>query len=105
MNEEYLSSGFRSVDRAEDKETYARCLSLLDSLPYYQEYKRKSYELLGLTAGMRVLEAGCGGGRQREQWRAVAREADGTLEPRLLHRGIDRLYDSGQESRIDVHRK
>lgn len=60
MSKEYLSTGFTDVDRTEDKHAYFDCLTLLDSLPYYKEYKTKSYELLDLRPGITVLEAGCG---------------------------------------------
>jgi len=60
MKNEYLSTGFTDVDHAQDKNAYFDCLTLLDSLPYYREYKTNSYELLDLRPGMRVLEAGCG---------------------------------------------
>ena len=60
MNDEYLASGFADVDGRDDTTAYGRCLSLLDSLPSFRQYKERSYELLGLSAGMAVLEAGCG---------------------------------------------
>ena len=60
MSNEYLSTGFTDVDSAQDLDAYFDCLTLLDSLEYYQEYKIKSYELLQLTQGMNVLDAGCG---------------------------------------------
>jgi ubiquinone/menaquinone biosynthesis C-methylase UbiE len=60
MGDEYLATGFADVDGAENADSYSACLSLLDSLPYFQEYKRRSYELLELGAGERVLDAGCG---------------------------------------------
>jgi ubiquinone/menaquinone biosynthesis C-methylase UbiE len=60
MIDEYLSTGFTDVDSAKDQDAYFACLALLDSLPYFVEYKRRSYELLRLEPGMRVLEAGCG---------------------------------------------
>ena len=62
MNKEYLSTGFVDVDRTADKNAYFDCLTLLDSLPYYKEYKTKSYDLLDLKPGITVLEAGCGQG-------------------------------------------
>ena len=58
--DEYLSAGFRDVDNATDRDVCLSCLTLLDSLPYYSEYKRKSYDLMELAPGMSVLEAGCG---------------------------------------------
>lgn len=60
MNKEYLALGFRNVDTKKDKEAYYHCLHLLDSLPYYQQTKKKSYELLDLHDGVTLLEAGCG---------------------------------------------
>lgn len=60
MNSEYLATGFRDIDQAQDKDVYFNCLTLLDSLPYYKECKAKSYDLLDLRPGLTVLEAGCG---------------------------------------------
>lgn len=60
MADEYLATGFTHVDLAADKDFYASCLSLLDTLPYYQAVKRRSYELLDLTPDVTVLDAGCG---------------------------------------------
>lgn len=55
-----LASGFQSVDRAADFEVFASCLTLIDSLPFFAECKRESYDLLAATPGSRVLEVGCG---------------------------------------------
>lgn len=55
-----LASGFQSVDRASDFEMFARCLTLIDSLPFFAECKRESYDLLAATPGSRILEVGCG---------------------------------------------
>ncbi|MHB8771393.1 MAG: methyltransferase domain-containing protein [Syntrophales bacterium] len=60
MGDEYLASGFSDVDAAGDTTAYGQCLSLLDSLPYFRRTKERSYELLRLSAGMTVLEVGCG---------------------------------------------
>jgi len=60
MNDEYLATGFGNVDASADGKAYEKCLSLLDSLPYYREYKQRSYELLGLLPGVSVLEVGFG---------------------------------------------
>jgi ubiquinone/menaquinone biosynthesis C-methylase UbiE len=60
MRDEYLATGFADVDSAENTASYSDCLSLLDSLPYFREYKRKTYELLELGPFERVLDAGCG---------------------------------------------
>lgn len=60
MRSPYLASGFGDVDRAADRKAFADCLTLLDSLPYYQETKRRGYELLELGPGLSVLDVGCG---------------------------------------------
>lgn len=58
--DEYLSTGFTDVDSASNRDVYFNCLAFLDSLPYFREYKHRSYELLRLGQGMTVLDAGCG---------------------------------------------
>ena len=40
-----LASGFQSVDQASDFEVFSSCLTLIDSLPFFAECKRDSYEL------------------------------------------------------------
>ena len=55
-----LASGFQDVDRADHFEMYAGCLTLLDTIPFFGEYKRESYGLLKAAPGLRVLEVGCG---------------------------------------------
>ncbi len=60
MGDEYFATGFADVDSAENADSYSVCLSLLDSLPYFKEYNRKTYELLELGPLERVLDAGCG---------------------------------------------
>ena len=55
-----LAAGFQSVDAASDFEVFASCLTLIDSLPFFADCKRESYELLAPTPGSRRLEVGCG---------------------------------------------
>jgi ubiquinone/menaquinone biosynthesis C-methylase UbiE len=57
---EYLANGLTCVDGRDDAKPYADCLTLLDSLPYFREYKQRSYALLALEPGLSVLEVGCG---------------------------------------------
>ncbi len=55
-----LAAGFQSVDRASDFEVFASCLTLIDSLPFFAECKRESYDLLAAMPGTSILEVGCG---------------------------------------------
>ena len=60
MSDDYLATGFADVDSTANTDCFASCLSLLDSLPYFKEYKQKTYELLELGPHECVLDAGCG---------------------------------------------
>ena len=60
MGDTYLATGFKDVDGSDALDTYAACLSFLDSLEFYQRYKEETYRLLGLQNGDIVLDAGCG---------------------------------------------
>lgn len=55
-----LSSGFADVDHSEDSSLFSSCLETLNSLPYFQDYKRQSFELMNVRPGSVVLEVGCG---------------------------------------------
>ena len=62
MDDTYLASGFADVDASSNTDAFSDCLVLLDSLPYFREYKQHTYELLNLSNGTSVLEVGCGVG-------------------------------------------
>lgn len=70
MSMDYLSSGFSRVDGSQDPGIFVSCLQTLSSLPYFQSYKKRSFQLLRPEAGCRILEIGCGLG---EDARAIAR--------------------------------
>jgi ubiquinone/menaquinone biosynthesis C-methylase UbiE len=59
MNDD-LASGFQNVDRAADFAVFSGCLTLVDSIPFFAECKRESYDLLGASPGRRILDVGCG---------------------------------------------
>ena len=55
-----LPSKYQNVDQSDDIEAFVASLSSLDAMPFFQEYKQQSYELLRLGQGETVLDAGCG---------------------------------------------
>lgn len=57
---DYLSSGFSKVDGSQNPGVFFSCLRTLCSLPYFQDYKKKSFQLLNPTKCSTILEVGCG---------------------------------------------
>jgi len=79
----YLAEGFVDVDCSEDAQVYAQCLNYIDTIPYFQEIKQKSYQYLHLKEADALLEIGCGVGND------LYRMAE--LVPKSCHlTGIDR---------------
>lgn len=56
----YLANGFIAVDETQEQAVYMNCLNYIDSIPYFNEVKTKTYELLKLEDAHAVLEVGCG---------------------------------------------
>ncbi|WOO41623.1 methyltransferase domain-containing protein [Rubellicoccus peritrichatus] len=77
MSKENVAVGFRNVDKTGNENVYSRCLSTLDSLPYYVAIKRQSYERLKLMPNDNVLDAGCGIGD--DVFRMAEKVSDGSV--------------------------
>lgn len=57
---DYLASGFKDVDRAQDASKYSDCLNFFKSIEFFRTYKQQTFELLALDYGFTVLDVGCG---------------------------------------------
>jgi ubiquinone/menaquinone biosynthesis C-methylase UbiE len=57
---DYVSSGFPSVDHSESSSFFVSCLETLNSLPFFEDYKKESFRVLGVAQGSKVLDVGCG---------------------------------------------
>ena len=100
---EYLSQGFRDVDQTEDLDAYVTCLALLDSLPHFIQYKAKSYELLELSAGLTVLDAGCGLGDDTVRMAQFVRPGGRVVGIDSSARMIEKARSQHSCSRLPVH--
>jgi ubiquinone/menaquinone biosynthesis C-methylase UbiE len=57
---DYVSSGFPEVDRSENANFFFTCLETLNSLPFFEDYKKESFRILHVAQGSKVLDVGCG---------------------------------------------
>lgn len=72
---------------------FSRCLTLIDSLPFFAECKRESYDLLAATPGAAILEVGCGLG-----------DDAATLAARVAPGGLVVAID-GSQAMVDAARR
>lgn len=63
MTERRRESSFSDVDAAETPEGFVRSLDIQNATAFKREYARRTFELLDLKPGLRVLDAGCGVGQ------------------------------------------
>jgi ubiquinone/menaquinone biosynthesis C-methylase UbiE len=61
-----LAIGFKDVDATNSSEVYADHLRFQYDLPFFKQYKAKTYELIAAMPGEKVLEIGCGLGFDAE---------------------------------------
>ena len=57
-----IRSDFTDVDRASDPGHLVRFLNTVSALEVVRNYKRRSFDVLGLQPGQVVLDLGCGNG-------------------------------------------
>jgi len=90
---DYLSSGFSKVNSSHDPGVFISCLQTLSSLPYFQGYKKKSFQLLEIKEDSKILEIGCGLGQD-----AIA------LSQLMGNKGVLVAFDSSRKM-IEAARK
>ena len=57
---DYLASGFKNVDNADDSNRYVDCLNLIYTIEFFKKYKKECHQMLKLVSGLNVLDIGCG---------------------------------------------
>jgi ubiquinone/menaquinone biosynthesis C-methylase UbiE len=100
-NNEYLISGFATVDSNEEQTVYVNCLNYIDTIPYFKEIKAKTYELLDLEYAHALLEIGCGIGNDIYRIASLVSKKSTII-------GIDRstfMIEKAQSSRLFKYHK
>ena len=56
----YLATGFNNVDDTDDSSLFETCLSFLNTIEFFKEYKEDCHRMLDLMPGLDVLDVGFG---------------------------------------------
>jgi len=91
---DYLAVGFQNVDDTQKQAFYLACLRSIDAIPYFQEVKERSYDLLKLKEAKAVLEIGCGMGA--DLFRMAERISD-----RCTLSGVDQSLFMLEEAKLN----
>lgn len=57
---DYLATGFRNVDHADDQRKFQACLEFINNLGSFQKYKQVLIQRLNVQPGHSVADIGCG---------------------------------------------
>ncbi len=95
---DYLSSGFSKVDSSQDPDVFFSCLRTLCALPCFLDYKKKSFQMLNLRNGSRVLEIGCGLGQDAMAMTRMAGEQGRVVAVDTSRKMIDAACSSPVET-------
>ena len=91
MTTPYLTRDFPAVDETEDVGSFVRYLDAVTNLDAVRRYKLRTFELLGVHVGDRVLDLGCGNGDD-------VRELAEVVGPLGVALGIDKSEGLIQEA-------
>lgn len=97
MDNELPRAGFSHVDQEADKDFYVGCLEYQNADPFTLRYKRRTFELLNLASGDRVLDIGCGLGADVRSMakivaptgRVIGLDASETMIAEACRRNVD----------------